>query len=500
MGNVTEGLLSHEPAWPEAGFRSGTLEFGDLVGSGAQGRVYLAKNVNTKEDFAVKVTRQRQPCKLLPTSEIDLFKKAGDSPYLVRVLGSFKDQQFDFMIMEKLDSTLRLGLRAIWKETRDEETYLQNIGHECLKRIIRHVVSGVKHLHSNQIVHRDIKMRNILTDRDDIREPSTRFLLADMGLSALLPERTLIVGARLGTFKYWAPELFAARYDHTVDNFAIGVLMFVTATFHYPFLNQEETCGLDVFEAGRVPDEMEESAKDFLKVALSKEPQKRQTHDLVTHYWFSTPSKSKTCGSSPKGEMFPSSAALAQHCRAQVTGSMQAPKHWASELFTPRTCAPDEGSDPLDLGRVPSTRSSVPDDGRGMMPGLEMRDGQPAAVKLSKLTGPMLATISASAPRHDADCDISTAATSFDSADRLAELSLVPKDALRLPPFSLDLAFPPTRPAVTAAGFADDGVCDYHRDLDLCMDLAEKMKPRVPECRQANPGLLGIGRSRRFDV
>ncbi|GMS87324.1 hypothetical protein PENTCL1PPCAC_9499, partial [Pristionchus entomophagus] len=94
-----------------------------------------------------------------------------------------------------------------------------------MKAIFKNIVSGVKHIHSKNFIHRDLKPCNILFDDDN------RLKIADMGI---LLERKIENGVETavdhdgrGTTIYMSPEQFSCftELDSKSDVFTMGLIL-----------------------------------------------------------------------------------------------------------------------------------------------------------------------------------------------------------------------------------------------------------------------------------
>jgi serine/threonine protein kinase len=102
--------------------------------------------------------------------------------------------------------------------------------------IFKQIVTSIHYCHLNHIVHRDIKVENILLDSN------WRVKLADFGFSSTFKQGELL-DVWCGSPQYCAPELYKAQlYDGPkVDIWSLGVVLYVLVCGYLPFEAQQFT-------------------------------------------------------------------------------------------------------------------------------------------------------------------------------------------------------------------------------------------------------------------
>lgn len=110
----------------------------------------------------------------------------------------------------------------------------QHLEEDEATRLFKQLVEGLYYLHTHGIIHRDLKLSNLLlTDARDLK-------IADFGLAVQLESGTAVRNTFCGTPNYIAPEIVAREsHDLSADLWSLGVMDFTFLTGSPPFETQE---------------------------------------------------------------------------------------------------------------------------------------------------------------------------------------------------------------------------------------------------------------------
>mmetsp|Transcript_14059 Transcript_14059/g.38432 ORF Transcript_14059/g.38432 Transcript_14059/m.38432 type:complete len:658 (-) Transcript_14059:58-2031(-) len=225
---------------------------GAELGVGATATVYRAVNVRTKQHVALKtISKDLVPHHQMLRNEIEIHK-ATDHPNILRLLETFEDDKFLYLVTEICDGG---DLRAYMSAVGDCFNILQ-IAEEDALQLLRQIVASVRYLHKMGIVHRDLKPGNFLCAASAAGTSAVVLKLTDFGVSTSCGLKHLLT-KRVGTDGFMAPEVLKCQpYNEKADIFSIGCLLHTLLTGNPPKRRDDGTYTLNKLRLNHVSADM----------------------------------------------------------------------------------------------------------------------------------------------------------------------------------------------------------------------------------------------------
>ena len=274
-------------------------KYGRIIGQGAFGKVNIGLNVLTGRIVAIKSidksklgSNSENMKKVL--YETNLMKKL-NHPNITKILEMFENDKYFLIIMEYINGG---NLFDFVKKRR-------KLSEKTAKFLFRQIILGIQHMHNKNIVHRDIKLENILIDLNN------NIKICDFGISLILNSLSDILYDQCGTPMYMAPEILLTNikknigyYGPPVDIWSAGISLYIMLSGNLPFNITEitnENNGKEINDdytknkilqyciinkKPRKIEDISELAQDLLKGLLDKNPKKRlNCEQILNHPW-----------------------------------------------------------------------------------------------------------------------------------------------------------------------------------------------------------------------
>jgi tRNA A-37 threonylcarbamoyl transferase component Bud32/dienelactone hydrolase len=219
------------------GRRLGAYEISTLIGSGAMGEVYRARDTRLDRTVAIKIISQALQNDRDWRRRFDHEARAISGlnhPNICTLHDIGTQDGVAYLVMECLEGeTLADRLRARRPAVNESIS------------IAAQIADALTEAHRHGLIHRDIKPANVfVTTRGDAKvldfglartEAIVEPIGSDMTTAAVLPTLTM-VGSTVGTFAYMSPEqLRGAALDHRSDLFSLGVVLYEMLAGARPF-------------------------------------------------------------------------------------------------------------------------------------------------------------------------------------------------------------------------------------------------------------------------
>ena len=243
---------------------------GDVLGEGGFAKCYEFTDCQSGQTLAAKVipktslVKEKTKEKLL--TEIKVHKKMSHK-YIVGFEKFFEDSVNAYILLEMCHCKSMMELMERKKRLSEPEA----------QYFFSQILSAVKYMHTNKVIHRDLKLGNIFLDK------YMRVKIGDFGLAAevLGSERKTTI---CGTPNYIAPEILENRgHSYEVDMWSCGVILYTLLIGIPPFETSDVKTTYRKIQENRYsfPSDIKisDSAKKLIKRLLSSDPKARPTID-----------------------------------------------------------------------------------------------------------------------------------------------------------------------------------------------------------------------------
>uniref|UniRef100_A0AAR2LRY9 Protein kinase C n=1 Tax=Pygocentrus nattereri TaxID=42514 RepID=A0AAR2LRY9_PYGNA len=240
--------------------------FQKVLGKGSFGKVFLAEMKSSGEWFAVKALKKDVvlmdddvECTMVEKRVLAL---AWDNPFLTHLYSTFQTKEHLFFVMEYLNGG-------------DLMFHIQEKGRFDLYRATFYgaeIVCGLQFLHGKGIIYRDLKLDNVMLDKDG------HIKIADFGMCKENVFGDNLATTFCGTPDYIAPEiLLGQQYSFSVDWWSFGVLVYEMLIGQSPFHGDDED---ELFESIRMdtphyPRWITVDTRDMLERLFERDPSRR---------------------------------------------------------------------------------------------------------------------------------------------------------------------------------------------------------------------------------
>ncbi|KMZ62914.1 hypothetical protein ZOSMA_43G00950 [Zostera marina] len=246
----------------------------EMVGEGSFGKVFKGRRKGTGQTVAMKfILKHGKSEKDIQNlrQEIEILRKLKHEN-IIGMLDAFESPEEFCVVTEFAQGELF--------EILEDDKCLPE---KQVQAIAKQLVRALYYLHSNRIIHRDMKPQNILIGAGCVVK------LCDFGFARAMSANTVVLRSIKGTPLYMAPELVREQpYNHTADLWSLGVILYELFVGQPPFYTNSVYALVRhiVKDPVKYPDNMSANFKSFLQGLLNKVPQNRLTWPSLLEHPF----------------------------------------------------------------------------------------------------------------------------------------------------------------------------------------------------------------------
>ncbi|THH30304.1 hypothetical protein EUX98_g3889 [Antrodiella citrinella] len=245
------------------GVSANDFKFGKQLGQGSYSTVVFAKNLNTGEEYAIKVIdkahlKRKDKTHIAQAERNTLVKLGSGHPGIVRLHSTFQDTWSLYFVLD----LARNG------ELQSRISNMGSLSLACSRYYAAQIVDTLGYIHSKGVLHRDLKPENVLLDDE------YHIKICDFGTGKIL-DSSERAETFVGTPQYVSPELLERNETtKSSDYWALGCIVFQMISGKFAFHGLSDYLTLEKIKKldYSFPDGFNEEAKDLVQKLLVRDP------------------------------------------------------------------------------------------------------------------------------------------------------------------------------------------------------------------------------------
>ncbi|OHT03358.1 hypothetical protein TRFO_29281 [Tritrichomonas foetus] len=205
-----------------------------IIGKGGFGNVWLSKDLKTGADCAVKqlFSQDLKGRKLTSYQrEVETMIKCRNK-FICPLVGFTIEPPYSIITQYMPGGTL---YNAVLNTDKDGKSRVPLISGTHLTISVLCIAYAMKYLHSQGVLHRDLKANNVLIGNDGLP------YLADFGVSRIIENSNRRYSKDVGTHSHMAPEVYKGlEYNEKADVFSFGMLLFEVGEKRHPYVKGDD--------------------------------------------------------------------------------------------------------------------------------------------------------------------------------------------------------------------------------------------------------------------